>query len=119
MKFKLFELLNIIEPLGRFLQKELPIKTAYNLSKAAKAIENELKTFEESRVKLVEKYGEPSESGEYEVKKGTAGYENFTRDITELTDVEVDIPLTPINISSLIINISPAEISALEKLFTD
>lgn len=42
----------------------LPAKTAYKISRIAKKVETELKTFYEMRLKIVQEYGEKDENGE-------------------------------------------------------
>ena len=68
IKIKLHTLVEAKEPLLNLSTKELPLKTSYKLAKAIKKVNDELVFFEEGRLKLCQKYGNPNkEANGYEI----------------------------------------------------
>jgi hypothetical protein len=85
--------------LGLLVQKELPIRLAFQLNSILDDVEEHLTRLEEFRVKLVEKYGEENEKGEMVVKKSKLG--SFHKEYDELLDTDIDLKPTPIPLSVL------------------
>ena len=57
MQLKLKEILQNIDSIGKLLNKELPVKTAYRLGRLSKALQSELDQFNLTRNNLIKKYG--------------------------------------------------------------
>ena len=119
IKLTLGNLLNAREPMAKLLGKELPVKTAYKLSKLVKSINDEFKNFEEQRQNLVKKHGKEDETTKnFTVPKEKI--QSFQDDIGELLKIEVEINKDPIRITELAnIQASPVDLAALEKFFVD
>ena len=58
MKVKLVEIYNCVQVMNKILDAELPASVAFKLTKLLKSINDEIKTVEDQRVKMVSKYGE-------------------------------------------------------------
>lgn len=117
MKVKLSEIVNARQALQKMMTKELPIKTAYRLSKLVNAVNDELGNFEDQRKKLVEKYGE-KKGEEVVVPKDKA--QDFQKDMQELLDVEVKIDFDPISLSDIgEISLSPVDITLLDSFIKE
>jgi hypothetical protein len=111
----------IEEPLIKLVKLELPIKTSYKLSKILKKIGQELADLEEERVKLVKKYGDQDDEAQSIQVTDPAKYEEFAKEFGELLQEEITLEIDPIPIDMLgdSVTFSPAELAALEMLFTD
>lgn len=103
MKIKLANIKNMETSLDSLLKKELNIRVAYRLSKLAKQIYEELLAFEESRIKLIKKYGYfNKETQLYEIDtKNQKNVDDFTTEFNQLVSEEVDINFKPILLEDL------------------
>jgi hypothetical protein len=125
IKIKLGEIINIIESLNNILIKEIPIKTAYMLSKLAQKIEPELKNFQNSNNKLIEKYGQRDENNEIINNNGIVPIildkkEDYKKEIEELLNIEIDIDFEPMSIKSLgDIKIAPKDLFVLDRFIKE
>lgn len=93
------KILNIQPAIQRLIEMDLPAQKAYELVKVAKIIDRELQAFNETRNKLIEKYGEKTEDGNTKVKD--ENIEQFSKDIQEIIVNEIDVPEFKISISDL------------------
>lgn len=106
MKIKLFNLSAIIEALNQIIEKDIPIKLSYKLSKLYKTLAAEFQQYEESRIQLINKYGEKKD-GELDIKQdGTATIKadnmpKFQQELNDLANIEAEVSFTPINIEEL------------------
>jgi hypothetical protein len=90
MKLKLNQLIGMRGSLVKLLEKDMPIKQSYNLARFIKQANTELEQFEQSRIKLVNKYGEKDEQGNVTVAE--FNQPQFMNELNELTDLEIDFP---------------------------
>ncbi len=119
MKLKLKDVIAIDKSLAALLDKELPVKPAFKLSKFLTGIKTDVQAFSEQQGKLAEKLGKPGEEdGQFIVPK--ENLEEYTNELKGLMEVEIDIPYEPISIDDLgdDIQISPRVLSDLNLLFT-
>ncbi len=98
----------MLEALPVILDKELPVKTAYWFRRAIQQLQSEFVPFEESRRKLVEKYGERDEKGE--LLQEDSSYKiidlvAFQAEYGELALEEIEIKYEPVTIDQLVINV--------------
>lgn len=117
---KLGELREIIEGLNEVMSKELPIKPAYWLGKLAKKVQAEVHDFEESRLRLVQKYALRGEDGQPIVgadnKYRFADTDAFNAEFSELTETETTIDFSPIPINAFgDVKLSPIAMIGLDK----
>ena len=127
MKFKAGELKVIGEGLSEILEKELPVKPSYWLSRIAIKLDSELKAFEGARVKLVIKHAKKDEKGNPIVLKDKSGkptrnydvtdMDAFNKEYDELAEQEIEININPIKLDTLgDINLKPVILAKLEKI---
>jgi len=106
-----------IPPLEKLYNTNLPVKTAYWLSRAIDSLEREKKNIETQRVNLIKKIGDEQENGDFVVPPKKI--EEFNKEFLELLSVEVpEFKFNPISIDLLEtegIKLTPVEINNLTK----
>lgn len=123
MKLSNEKILNTINVLGNLNNTQLPIKLAYAISKNINKIDIELKTYNDEKVKLINKYAEKDKEGK--VISDEHGHiiieekykEDWNNDISELLSIENEIDIHKIQLDDLLnanYNISPAELSMID-----
>jgi hypothetical protein len=127
IKIYLGELDTILMSLKSFINKEIPIKTTYTLSKLLRNLESEYKILIERRNDFINKYAERddkgkivlsdyNESGDKQVKIKEGLTEECYKKLDELYSIEVEIDFEPINIELLgDINISLKDLLVLDR----
>ncbi len=114
MKINLAGIKSLESSLSKIFDKDVNIKIAYRLSKLLKRLSEEMSMMEESRIKLVTKYGK--EDGE--TKQVTVPQENtadFYKEFNELMMVEIEIDFEPITLASLgNIELSAADVMKMD-----
>lgn len=103
---KTIELLKIREGLSKFDQKkDLPAKAIYAISRNQHKIDEALEPYEETRIKLVQKYGKKVEGDKYVINgdnKEPEKFEGFMKEITEIQQAETeDIKFATISIKDI------------------
>lgn len=123
MKLTLGEAMNMAQALPALLDKEIPAKAAYWLSRATDQLQSELKAFETARFKLIEKWGERDAGGELintDNQFKITDTEAFTKEYDEIASQEFEIKYEPIFIESLgDINVSVKTLMGLGRLLKD
>ncbi len=114
VSFTLGELINAQPSLMKLFNADLPIKTAWSLSKSIKSIEAELKRYEEQRQGLVKKY--VGDAKEVPQDKMTS----FLSDLKTLQEIKVEVEVAPIRVDSLAdsVKFSSVDMMRLEKFFS-
>jgi hypothetical protein len=125
------ELDSILMSLKSLINKELPIKTSYSLSKLMKNLEGEYKILMEKQNGLIDKYAErddknkfvllpPNEFGKQGIKIKADLLEECNAKLNELYNIEVEIDFQPISIELLgDISMSPKDLLVLDKFITN
>lgn len=114
MKVKLAVLVNN-QALQTLMEQPMPSATAFRVVKAIKSVGTELEAFDETRKKLIEKYGEDGE-----ISETSKGWKKFVEEYNSLINEEVDIEVKKIKASSLAkAEISPSDLLALEWLLDE
>ena len=105
------------EVFKKLAEMPLNIKVAYNIARIIREIEKENKTFEDTRQKLLFKYGEKDSSGQLIINQNNQitiipeQINNYNKEIQELLDEKIKLNVEPINLNDLgEIQITPAEI---------
>lgn len=104
---KLEELINGADSLRALSQKPLKARCAYAVSKILKAAENEMVSFNETRMNLIRKYGEKDENGELVTdENGNAhvmpeSINDFTNELNEVLETTVEISSNKVRIDDL------------------
>lgn len=128
MKLSNEKILNTINVLGNLNNTQLNIKLAYAISKNINKIDIELKTYNDEKVKLINKYAEKDKEGK--VISDEHGHiiieekhkEDWNNDISELLSIENEIDIHKIQLDDLLnanYNISPAELSMIDFMIED
>lgn len=118
MKIQLGKVVNSKDALGRLLTEKFPVKTAYIIQKNFRAVESELKSYEEQRSKLiVEKYGVQEINAEGEKTESWKVPDDrmvsFSREMSELFSVELELSLSKVKLPETC-EISPSDIYLLD-----
>lgn len=120
IKITLGELKNMERTLGKIFSMDLPVSTAYSLSKLLRVAKTELDTLESLRSKLVEKYGKEKflqESGKIEIPVGTPEYQSYDADHTELKNKTVHLNVERVKLDDLRdIKLTPADLYVIEPI---
>lgn len=118
---KIMDLVNGTSALQKLADAQLKAKLAWQVSRILKAADVEMQSFNETRMKLINKYGEKDESGELitddqgNCKIIPDKLIEFTNEMNDLISNEVEINANKINMDDLgDINFTPGEITMLE-----
>jgi hypothetical protein len=97
MKFRLGQIQDMKEALGRLTNEQLPLKIAFKLNKLVRDMDVNLTAIEEERIKLVKKLGEENDkTGSIEIPKDKIP--QFQEEFVELMSEEVEIDFTPFSV---------------------
>lgn len=116
MQIKLVDVFQSKDSLVKLANSDLPIKTAYNLSKLVKKLNDEYQTLEDFRIELVKKYGE-LDGANYKVPQNGEKFDNFIKEYNDFmqTEIEVDISEIEVQMNDLKIKLTPIDIINIEK----
>ena len=121
IKVKLSDLVNSVETLQKLAQKDFKAKLAWSIARLLKSAEAEIQSFNEARLNLIKKYGEKDENGELitddkgNCKINTESVNNFTAELNELMNTEVEINANKIDMALLEdIEFTPSDMTVLE-----
>ena len=109
---KLSVIIGAIPVIRKLMEQDLPVRQSYAIAKLAQRIDVESGLHNEQRRKLLEKYGEQSEDGNYKIP--TDKVESCNAELNELMDVDVEIK-EKIDILSTGVKLTPAEVIAIEE----
>jgi len=123
MRLKLEEAVRAAQSLPIILDREIPAREAFLFARLSAQLSQELKIFEETRFKLIEKYGERDDNGNliqednhYKISDPEA----FQKEYNELLNHEIEVTFDPIDISRLDgINFKPRDLINLSVLLKD
>src|SRR5699024_9709599 len=96
-------------------KKELPTKTAFRISRNHRKLIEEVKTADEMRSNLIDKYRD--EQDENKIKEDKK--EEFKKEFDELMEQEVDIKLSKIKLFELGESVKPKVLFLLETIIDD
>lgn len=83
--------------LGELMQKEIPVRTSFKLKSLLKRLGEEVKTYNEVRTELLNKFGDKDEDGKLAVDEKNSvkfsgdNLKNFGEAMSELLKMDVDI----------------------------
>ena len=120
MKITIYQLISTLNIEKELLPQELPIRTAYSLSKIFARAREELEFYQQKLKEIITQYGEKDENGNLifleneNVSIPKDKIEECQKEITDLQNLELEIPDYSISLDSLeAIKISLDEISVL------
>ena len=117
---KLSTIVNSIEIMQRLANSPVKGRTAYNIGKIIKKIEQEVNLFYDTRTKIVNKYGVKDENGELIIENDNYKInpdliEEFNLEVNNLLETVVVINVNPIKLEELAeIEITPAQMILIE-----
>lgn len=120
IKVRLREIIDSTDVLRKLAGENLRGRTAFQISKLLKKLEEELDLFNKTRVEIIKKYGEKDDNGELKtddngnVKIVEESVNAFNQEMLDLLNQEIEINANPITLDDLEnINFTPAEITTL------
>ena len=118
MEFTIQEILGMKDVLTKIVQAEVPIRTAFRINRFAKSVQMELGTFDQTRMGLVQKYGEKEKDSQQISIKDPEKLKEFNSKIQKVLTEIISIDFKPIRFEELgnDMKISAAELFALEKI---
>lgn len=118
---KLLDIIDASPILRKLAESTFSGAVAFKIARLIKACEIELQTFEESRRKIIEEYGEKDENGELkifdnqQIKVKEEYREKCAVSLNELLNTEIELNVNKIPINSLEqIDITPNELIKME-----
>lgn len=126
MKLSNNKILNDMQRLREISDKQLPVKVSYAIAKNLNKIESELKTYNNEREKLINKYAEKNSDGT--VRADEAGQiifkeeykKQWDKDINELLSIENEVDIHKFNISTLEgYSMTPAELMLIDYMIEE
>lgn len=99
---KLVEVFDFLNLRNKIIDKKLPIKTSYKLTRFFNQLEEEAKFFNETLQKIIDEYGQKDENGNFIFTDNGQGvkikedkYNDCMGKIEELNSIEVKLNYTP------------------------
>lgn len=126
MKLSNNKILNDMQRLREISDKQLPVKVSYAIAKNLNKIESELKTYNNEREKLINKYAKKNSDGT--VRADEAGQiifkeeykKQWDKDINELLSIENEVDIHKFNISTLEgYSMTPAELMLIDYMIEE
>ena len=119
MQIDVSDIFNLNEGLTTLSEKELPVGVAFNIQRTHRIIGEELKTAEETRTKLINRYKDKDlENGRVQLKENKL--DEFSKELDELLKQEVKIDVEKINIKELEnISVTPKTLGLLNTILDD
>lgn len=118
---KLLDIIDAVPVLRKLAESTFSGAIAFKIARLVKACEVELQTFEESRRKIIEEYGEKDEKGELkifenqQIRVKEEYREKCAVSLNELLNTEVELNANKIPVDSLEqIDITPNELIKIE-----
>lgn len=116
MKVKLGDVYVSVNVLNKILDTELPVTVSYKMMKLVNKLNDELKTIEDQRVKLVKKYSTE--------EQGTVSEDNknkFLQEFSVLLETEIDLDWEKIPLKTLDNNLklSVNDLSKVQYIFSE
>ena len=125
IKVTINEILNVIPILQELINKPFKGNITFKIARLIRELEKENFLFEESRLKLANKYGMKNQKGELNISEGVIKLqedkiEECNEELTNLLLTEVEINAEPLPIEVFNdIEISPAQAVILEKFINN
>ena len=114
-------LINSTEVLQKLAQSELKARIAWQVARTLKAVEEELQTFNETRMTLIHKYGEKNDDGTLVTDENNnckivpEQMPLFNKELTDLLNEEISINANKISIYDIEnLDFAPSEMAILE-----
>lgn len=117
MQLTLKYIVSAYESLKKLLDVDVNISVAYRLNRLIKILEPEIKEFEESRQKLILRYG--TKVGEKIEISGT-NRDEFLHEYDKLCQITIEVPFDPLPAEEFVdVKLSAIDIERLDRFITD
>jgi hypothetical protein len=114
MKLSLAEIKMLENSLTKVIDKDINIKMAFRLGKFLKTLNDEMRVLEDSRIKLVKKYGKENETTK-QIEVPNESQSDFYQEFNGLMQEQLEISFEPIPLSAFgDIEMSAADVFRLE-----
>lgn len=124
IKIKLNDVVNATETFNKIMQQSFKGSLAFKIARLARELDKEMRTFNEERQKIIQKYGSKDENGELiidengNIKFETANLEEINQEFSSLMDTELEINADKLPMDSIDeFEITPQEMLQIEKFF--
>ena len=124
IKIKLNDVVNATETFTKIMQQSFKGSLAFKIARLARELDTEMKTFNEERQKIIQKYGNKDENGELiidengNVKFDNANIEEINQDFSSLLETELEINADKLPMDSIDnFEITPQEMLNIEVFF--
>lgn len=124
IKVQLNSLLNGIQVFQEISNTALPVRAAYNVARLIREIEKENQLFDESRRKILDKYGEKDENGELKIEENGNIHilpdkiADCNRELNDLLTTEIEINAEKIKIDDIEdVKLTPAQLTLVDAFF--
>lgn len=113
-------LVDMLDTFPGLMKKNLKGRTAFLLARIARELDKEYNSFNETRMKLVNKYAEKDGNGKVISNNGNTQIlpefiDDFNKEINELMNTTIQLNVTPIKLDDLSeVDFTPLEMFALE-----
>ena len=110
------EIVDSVNVVKQMMNMSMKSKVAYQVARLARELENELKTFENERMRLIQKYGEKDEdgnlktdeNGQYTIPKDSI--KEFGDESDGLLETKVELNVNKIKLEDLDCELNPGQI---------
>lgn len=121
MTITLQNILEAQETMQNLSTKMLRGRTAYQVARLLKRLEAELGTYNDTRLKLIERYAKKKEDGTYELNERNEyqftpeNMQAYVGEINNLLQEQIEIDANPLKLDDLLdLEFTPSEMVALE-----
>jgi len=124
IKIKLNDVVNAIETFNKIMQQSFKGSLAFKIARLARELDTEMKTFNEERQKIIQKYGKKDENGELIVDdNGNVNFDKnslieINQEFNSLLETELEINADKLPMDSIDeFEITPQEMLNIEIFF--
>jgi len=121
IEIKLGEIMSSMDTMQKLANVSFKGKTAFQIARILKKLDDEIKTFNDTRSTLIQKYGVKDENGQLIVdeqgncKLQEDGVVDFNKELNELLNTTIEINANKLDVNSLDEgDFTPADMIALE-----
>lgn len=126
IEIKLADVMNSMETLQKLAGQTFKGKTAFQIARILKKLDEEIKTFNDTRAALINKYGKRNENGELIVDENgncslkEDGLVDFNKELSELLNTVIEVNAEKLNVEELSEgSFTPGEMIVLEPFFKE
>jgi len=126
IKIKLNDVVNSTETFNKIMQQSFKGSLAFKIARLARELDTEMKTFNEERQKIIQKYGKKDENGELIIdENGNISFDKtnlneINQEFNSLLETELEINADKLPMDSMDnFEITPQEMLGIEVFFKE